>query len=163
MRKAFLTVTVVGKIRNELLVNLPKLKQLFKICELSDGKTFWLKPIFSLVRTSIWNDRYKFNLNLCSGVGGGRKKTTPEMKEEAHSRNVKSSCSQPSLCVLHLHPTSGPDGPVSHKASYKNTVLPCPRTFCVSPFGSTESRRKSCLLRQRQASTTGLCLLHLCP
>lgn len=40
MRKAFRTVTVVGKIRNELLVNLPKLKQLFEICELSDGKTF---------------------------------------------------------------------------------------------------------------------------
>lgn len=39
MRKASHTVTVVGKIRNELLVNLPKLKQLFEICELSDSKT----------------------------------------------------------------------------------------------------------------------------
>lgn len=101
MRKAFHTVTVVGKIRSELLVNLPKLKQLFEICELSDGKTFWLKPVFSVVRTSICNDWYKFNLNLSSGVGGGNK-NTPEMKEEAYSRNVKSSCSQLAvpLCAL---------------------------------------------------------------
>lgn len=85
------------------------------------------------------------------------------MKEEACSRNVKSSCSQPSLCALHLHLTSGPDVPVSHKASYKSVVLPCPRTFCVSRFGNTEPRGKSCLLIQGKANTAGLHVFHLCP
>lgn len=52
-------------------------------------------------------------------------KNTPVMKEEAHSRNVMSNCSQAPLRAPHLHPTSGPDVPVPQKASYRDMVLFC--------------------------------------
>lgn len=90
-------------------------------------------------------------------------KNTPVTKEEAYSRNVMSNCSQTPLCAPHLHPPSGPDVPVPQKASYRHMVLFCPRSFCVSHFGITESCGKCCLLVQGKAKTIGLHMLQLCP
>lgn len=90
-------------------------------------------------------------------------KNTPVTKEEAHSRNVMSNCSQPSLCAPHLHPTSGLTYQEPKKASCRDMVMFCPRSFCMSRFGITESCGKCCLLIQGKAKTIGLHVLQPCP
>lgn len=87
---------------------------------------------------------------------------TPVTKEEAHSRNVMTNCSQPSLCAPHLHPTSGPNVPVPQKASYRDMVVFCSWLVCVSCFGITESCGKCCLLIQGRANI-GLHVFQPCP
>lgn len=104
---------------------------------------------------SIWTSAQEWEEGEKSPQKWKRRLTVEMSSVAAHSR--------PFPCVLYLHLPFGPNVPLSHKASYKNTVLPCPRAFCVLCFGNTESHTKSWLLIQGKANTIGINMFHLHP